>query len=78
MYTSLAFSFIKVYGISFTTYKVSAHPPENGFSRALEIRFMVPKNETQCSFFHLIEPFSWDIGNFILNILYFVKKLCSF
>ena len=27
------------------TYKESAHPPGNGFSGALESRFLVPKNE---------------------------------
>ena len=36
------------------TYKESAHPPGNEFSRALESRFLVPKNEAQCSYFHLI------------------------
>ena len=41
-----------------TTDKESAHPLGNGFSRALESRFLVPKNEAQCSYFHLIGPFS--------------------
>ena len=40
------------------TNKVSAHPPENGFWRALKSRFLVPKNEAQCSYFYLIGPFS--------------------
>ena len=31
------------------TYKESAHPPGNGFSQALESRFLVPKNEAQCA-----------------------------
>ena len=31
------------------TDKESAHPPGNGFSRALESRFLVPKNEAQCA-----------------------------
>ena len=63
--------------ISFS-YKDSAHRPENRFSRALESRFLVPKNESQCSYFHLIGTFSWDMDNFISNILHFVKKWWPF
>ena len=33
----------------FYTDKESAHPPRNGFSQALESRFLVPKNEAQCA-----------------------------
>ena len=43
-------------------------------SQALESRFLVPKNEAQCAKFHLIGPFSGDMGNLISNILYFIKK----
>ena len=52
------------------TYKESAHPLGNGFSRALESRFLVPKNEAQCSYFHLIRPFFeiWPISSQISSI----------
>ena len=58
-------------------YKESPYPPGKEFSRSLESRFMVPKNEAQCSHFRSMGPFSWDMSNFISNILYFVKKMMS-
>ena len=42
----------------FSTNKENAYHPGNGFSRALESRFLVLENEAQCSYFHLIGPFS--------------------
>ena len=56
------------------TNKESLYPPRDGFSRALESQFLVPKNEAQCSHFRPMGPFSLDMGNFTSNILYFVKK----
>ena len=58
--------------------KESPYPLGNGFLRALESRFLVSKNEAQCSHFRPMGPFSWDMGNFVLNILCFVKKWCLF
>ena len=58
------------------TLKESVHPPGKRFSRALESRFVVPKNEAHGSYFHLTGPFSWDMGHLVSNILYFVKKWC--
>ena len=57
-------------------YKESPRPLENGFSRALKIRFLVSKNEDQCPHFRLMGPFSKDMGNLISSILNFIKKLC--
>ena len=55
--------------------KVSSYPPENGFSRSLESRFLsVLKNDAQCSHFRPMGPFSLDIVNLISYIRYFVKK----
>ena len=58
----------------YLTHKESPYPPGNGFSRALESLFLLPKNEAQCSQFHSMGPFSWDMGNLITNFLYIVKK----
>ena len=61
-----------------STYKESPYPPRNGLSRALESRFLIPKNEAQRLHFRPIGPFSLDISNLISKILYFVKKRCFF
>ena len=63
-----------VHLVSLSTKKESAHPPGNGFSRALESLFLVPKNKGQCFEFHFIGPFSLDTDNLISNILHFVKN----
>ena len=60
------------------TNKESPWPPGNGFSRALESRFLVPKNEAQYWYFRPMGPFSWDMGNLVSNIVYSVKKWCLF
>ena len=55
------------------TYKKSAHPPGNRFQRVFDFWYVEMK--AHCSLFHLIDPFSWNVGNLISKILYFVKKL---
>ena len=59
-------------------HKESPYPPENEFPRALERRFLVTKKEAERSHFRPVGLFSWNVGNFISNILYFVKKGCPF
>ena len=49
---------IKIVKTFKNTNKENPYPPGNGFSRALESRFLVPKNEAQCSHFHPMGPFS--------------------
>ena len=51
--------------LSFGSYKESPYPPGNGFSRALESRFLVPKIEAQCSHFRLMGALSLDVVNLI-------------
>ena len=43
------------------TNKQSPYPPGNGFSQALDNRFLIPKNEAQCSHFRSMGLLSWDI-----------------
>ena len=60
-YTRIIVGHVNLFGSAFGayyTYKESPYPPGNGFSRALENRFLVPKNEAQCSYFRPMSSFS--------------------